>query len=136
MDNTGQFELFIKYVLEFLCAWIPADKHFFFLFVSGSLNGLELETNLGAQKVLMLLSQKVQFQYAIWMKFSIRLRVRTHESVSNKPHVTMGALFRGLDLRDPEKTSRKTEGEGKARYFCILFMSTDQTLGELCNPVV
>lgn len=33
MDNTGPFELFIKYVLVFLYTWIPANKHIFLLFL-------------------------------------------------------------------------------------------------------
>jgi len=142
MDNTGHFELFKKYVLAHrntcrqtiflpLCLWFCKWTCY-----------MERQAHPWARirkfggALRKVYHKKDPFQYAIWMKFNMSLRVRTHESAANKQHLTLGALFWGLYRRDPEKTSRKTEGEEKVRFFSILFMSTDQTLGELCNPVV
>lgn len=134
MDNTGRFELFIKYVLVFLCTWIPADKHFFFLFLSGSLRSDIL--GLVEESLVVLLQRfTTKSSVSICNMNEIQHEIESQNTWKRKQQLTMGALFGGLDLRDPEKTSRKTEGEGKARYFCILFMYSDQTLGSCAIPL-
>lgn len=144
MDNTGRFELFIKYVLVFLCKWIPADKHFFFLFLSGSRrSGLVTWSGkhilgLEGESLVVLLQRFIKkSSVSICNMNEIQHEIESQNTWKclqlAAPHY--GSVIRRSGSERPWEDLQKNRRRGKSRYLCILFMYSDQTLGSCAIPL-
>ncbi len=145
MDNTRRFELFIKYVLVFLCAWIPADKHVFLLFLSDWFSKkcyLERGTHPGARRR--------KFGGALTKvyhkKFSFNMQYKCNstwdwesEHIMKAPPTSNTSLwehYSGFGSERPWEDLQKNRRRGKGEVLLYSLHVLRPNPRELCNPVV